>query len=74
MEETRKVKPKDVAAILGVSIQTVRVGLQKGYFPFGWAIQTSPRRYTYAISPKLFEEYLGKINNSANTKTTEATT
>ena len=74
MEETRKVKPKDVAAILGVSIQTVRVGLQKGYFPFGWAIQTSPRRYTYAISPKLFEEYLGKINNSANTKPTEATT
>ena len=54
-----KIKPEDAARILGVSVQTIRVGLQQKYFPFGWAIKTSPRRYTYAISPKLFEEYLG---------------
>lgn len=74
IKATSKIKPKDVAAILGVSIQTVRVGLQKGYFPFGWAIQTSPRRYTYAISPKLFEEYLGGRSGNANTISAEATT
>lgn len=55
-----KLKPKDVAKALGISIQAVRVGLQNGTFPFGWAIKTSETRFTYAISPKLFEEYLGK--------------
>lgn len=55
-----KLKPKDVADALGISVQAVRVGLQKGTFPFGWAIKTSETRFTYAISPKLFEEYLGK--------------
>ena len=66
MEATAKQKltPAHVAEILGVSVQTVRVGLQKGYFPFGWAVQTTPRRYTYAISPKLFEEYLGTRKNA----------
>lgn len=63
-DSKKKLRPEDVAKILGVSVQTVRVGLQKGYFPFGWAIQTSPRRYTYAISPKLFEEYLGQRRDS----------
>ena len=62
MEATKKkLSPADVAEILGVSVQTVRVGLQQGYFQFGWAIKTTPNRYTYAISPKLFEEYLGKM-------------
>ena len=57
-----KLKPEDAARILGVSVQTIRVGLQQKYFPFGWAIKTSSNRYTYAISPKLFEEYLGKLD------------
>lgn len=56
----KKLKPKDVADALGISVQAVRVGLQKGVFPFGWAIKTSESKYTYAISPKLFEEYLGE--------------
>ncbi len=54
-----KVTPKDVAEVLGISTQAVRIGLQRGLFPFGWAMQISGSRYTYAISPKLFEEYLG---------------
>lgn len=56
----KKLKPKDVADALGISVQAVRVGLQKGVFPFGWAIKTSESKYTYAISPKLFAEYLGE--------------
>lgn len=55
-----KLKPKDVAEVLGISVQAVRIGLQKGTFPFGWAIKTSESKFTYAISPKLFEEYLGE--------------
>ena len=55
-----KIKPQEVANVLGISVQAVRVGLQKGIFPFGWAIKTSDKRYTYCISPKLFAEYLGK--------------
>ena len=55
-----KIRPKDVAAVLGINAQAVRVGLQRGIFPFGWAIKTSSNRYTYAISPKLFEKYLGE--------------
>lgn len=55
-----KIKPEDVAKALGISVQAVRVGLQRGQFPFGWAIKTSDVRYTYAISPKLFEQYLGE--------------
>lgn len=60
-----KLKPKDVAEALGISVQAVRVGLQKGVFPFGWAIRTSEAKFTYAISPRLFEEYLGKKEDEA---------
>lgn len=61
-----KIKPKDVADALGISVQAVRVGLQQGTFPFGWAIKTSESRFTYAISEKLFKEFLmeeGEIND-----------
>lgn len=55
----RKIKPVDVAKKLGISVQAVRIGLQRGVFPFGWAIKTSDNKFTYAISEKLFNEYLG---------------
>lgn len=55
-----KIKPKDVADALGISVQAVRIGLQQGKFPFGTAIKTSEAKYTYAIYPKAFEEYVGK--------------
>ena len=54
-----KIKPKDVADALGISIQAVRIGLQQGKFPFGTAIKTSETKYTYAIYPKAFEEFVG---------------
>lgn len=55
-----KIRPEDAAKALGIGVQAVRVGLQRGLFPFGWAIKLSEKRYTYAISPKLFEQYLGE--------------
>lgn len=58
MEKT-KLKPQDVADKLGISVQAVRIGLQQGVFPFGWAVKTSSI-YTYCISEKLFKEFLGE--------------
>lgn len=58
-----KIKPKDVADALGISVQAVRIGLQQGKFPFGTAIKTSEAKYTYAIYPKAFEEYVGRMVN-----------
>lgn len=57
----KKLKPQDVADKLGISVQSVRIGLQQNRFPFGWAIQTSKNRFTYCISKKLFDEYLGGL-------------
>lgn len=50
---------KEAAKIMGKSEQFVRIGLQRGLLPFGQAIKMSSI-YTYYISPKLFEEYVGQ--------------
>ena len=55
----QKLTQEQLAEKLGISVQAVRIGLQRGVFPFGWAIKTSEKKYTYAISEKLFNEYLG---------------
>ena len=61
MEHTvKKIQPKDVAEALGIGVQAARIGLQNGIFPFGWAIRRN-ERYVYAISPKLFAEYVGTV-------------
>lgn len=53
------------AEIMGVSPQTLRVGLQKGVFPFGAAIKMpGSSRFTYVIFNKKFEEYYGQINET----------
>lgn len=52
--------PVEVAAkIMGKSKQFVRVGLQRGLFPFGSAVKLSSR-WTYYISPQKFYEYVGQ--------------
>ena len=49
----------EASRLMGVSQQFVRVGLQKGIFPFGYAVQISKDRYTYFISKSKFAEYTG---------------
>ena len=49
----------ECAELMGVSEQFVRVGLQKGQLPFGYAVQTSDHRWTYWISRQKFEESTG---------------
>lgn len=49
----------EAARLMGVSQQFVRVGLQKGILPFGYAVQVSADRYTYFISKQKFMEHTG---------------
>ena len=53
----KKLTIKEVASLMGKSAQFVRVGLQRGAFPFGSAVKISSR-WSYHISPALFYEYM----------------
>lgn len=48
----------ECAKLLGKSPQFVRIGLQRGILPFGYAIQMSSK-WTYHISESKVYEYLG---------------
>jgi transcriptional regulator with XRE-family HTH domain len=52
--------PIDLAAkLLGKSRQFVRVSLQRGIAPFGFAVKLSGERFSYHISPKKLNDYIG---------------
>ena len=58
--------PSDAAKKLGMSTQTLRLGLRKGIFPFGKAFitteakdsKTGKPRWTYYINEERLEKYL----------------
>lgn len=52
-----KLTVNDVAARLGCSPQTVRLGLQRGELPFGTAIKTSSK-YTYIIYENKLRDFI----------------
>lgn len=47
------------AELMNKSRQFIRVGLQTGTLPFGYAVKMPGGRYTYYISPLKFTEYTG---------------
>lgn len=49
----------EVSKLLRMNQQTVRLGLQQGVFPWGYAIKTSEYRWVYFINKKRFEEVEG---------------
>ena len=49
------------AELLGKSQQFVRVSLQRGIAPFGFAVKQTTERYSYHISPKKFNDYMGVL-------------
>lgn len=57
-------KVKDAAKLLGKSEQFVRIGLQRGILPFGYAVKMSSK-WTYHISEGKIYEYLGGEYNRA---------
>lgn len=59
----RVISVKEAAKIMGKSEQFVRIGLQRGLLPIGTAMKMgNSTMYTYYISPKLFEEYVGEYD------------
>lgn len=56
--DTRNVSISECARILGKSEQFVRVALQTGVAPFGFAVKNKTV-YSYHISPKKLAEYVG---------------
>jgi len=58
--QSKKMSIRVASQILGKSQQFVRIGLQRNILPFGYAIKMSSI-WTYHISPKLFQEYIGKV-------------
>ena len=52
-------KVTECAKLLNKSNQFVRVGLQRGILPFGFAVKTSSR-WSYHISEAKVLDYLGK--------------
>lgn len=49
----------DAAKKLGMTPQTLRLGLQQDKFPqFGHAIKTSPKRFTYYVNEVRLDHYL----------------
>ena len=61
MEYTEKnnITVEEASKLMGVSRQFIRVGLQKGILPFGYAVQITKDRYTYFISRQKFLEHTG---------------
>lgn len=54
-----KIPVATAAKLMGVGKQFIRVGLQAGKLPFGYAVNISGKRFTYYISPEKFTEYTG---------------
>ena len=59
---TQKVTVAEAAKRMGKDPQFVRLCLQRGLLPIGFATKTSKtgKNYNYYISPKLLDEYIGK--------------
>ena len=56
----QNVSIKEAALRLGKSQQFIRIALQNGVAPFGFATKGTGSTFDYHISPKLFNEYIGE--------------
>jgi hypothetical protein len=57
----KKLLPEDAAKLMGVAKRTIRLGLQQGVFPWGYAVKTSETQWTYFINARRFAEIEGVI-------------
>lgn len=58
-EALKNVPVEQAAKMLGKSKQFVRVALQRGIAPFGFAVKVSGDKWSYHISPRKLNEYMG---------------
>lgn len=56
---------KKAAKLMEASEQFIRLGLQQGIFPWGYAVKTSTQ-YTYFISSAKFAEFIGVSMEEVN--------
>lgn len=49
---------KEICKALHISMDTLRMGLEQGRFPFGTAVKTD-KGYSYILYPKKVGEYVG---------------
>ena len=56
----QKISIEEAARRLGKSQQFIRIALQNGVAPFGFATKGTGNTYDYHISPKLLNEYIGE--------------
>ena len=59
MDSQNTMTIEEASRLMGVSQQFVRVGLQKGILPFGYAVKVSSNRWAYFISRHKFLEHTG---------------
>lgn len=57
----KNVSVERAAKLLGKSKQFVRVSLQRGIAPFGFAVKGTGDKWSYHISPKKFYDYAGVV-------------
>lgn len=57
LTEEKNISIAEAARRLGKSQQFIRIALQKGCVPFGFAVKHKTT-YSYHISPKLLDEYI----------------
>ena len=55
----KRLRPEDAARLMGMGVKTIHIGLQDGVFPWGYAIQTSEKQWTYFINARRFAEKEG---------------
>ena len=56
----QRISIQEAARRLGKSQQFIRISLQNGVAPFGFATKGTGSTYDYHISPKLLNEYIGE--------------
>lgn len=54
-----RITPTDAARLMGMSPRSVQLGLQQSVFPWGYAIKTSDKKWTYFINARRFAEIEG---------------
>lgn len=60
MEKEATMTVNECAEILNIGEQTLREALKQDKFPFGVAVKTTEKRWTFWISKTKFEEYIGR--------------
>lgn len=53
------ITPKQAAKLMGVGVNMVRVNLQNGRLPFGYAMKGTGNKFTYSINTKQFMNHTG---------------